>query len=72
MRLRILYGTLLLIAGLGAYALLAMKLAVDWLPDHWAAQLGFYLVAGTAWLYPAAKLTRWMQDVPEPPRRYDP
>ena len=69
MRLRILYGTLLLIGGLAVYALLVMKLAVTLLPDNQAAELVYYAVTGTLWLYPAAKLTRWMQDVPPPDRR---
>ena len=70
MRLRILYGTFLLSAGLGVYALLVMKLAVVLLPEQWAVQLVFYLVTGTLWVYPAAKLTYWMQDLPPPPDRF--
>ena len=38
MRLRIFFGTLILIVGLGLYAL-----------------------AGVAWVFPAARLTGWMQ-----------
>jgi hypothetical protein len=63
MRLRILFGTLFLILGLSLYALLVMAVATRLLPDHWAAQMVFYAVAGVAWIFPAARLTGWMQRV---------
>lgn len=65
-RLRILYGMLLLIGGLAAYSLAVMALAVRILPDSGWAEFPYYLVAGTIWIYPAARLTRWMQDLPDP------
>jgi hypothetical protein len=61
MRLRILGGTVILVAGLALYVLAVMRLAVALLPEHWAAQTIFYLLAGIAWVIPAARLTRWMQ-----------
>jgi hypothetical protein len=61
MRLRILFGTLLLVFGLGLYALLVMAAATRLLPDHWAVQTAFYAVAGIVWIFPAARLTGWMQ-----------
>jgi hypothetical protein len=61
MRLRILIGGLLLIVGLGAYALAVMAVAVRLLPDQWVVEAGFYGAAGIAWIFPAARLTRWMQ-----------
>jgi hypothetical protein len=64
-RLRILFGMVLLIVLLGVYALLVMSLAVRVLPDQTLVEIVYYLVTGTIWIYPAAKLTRWMQDVPE-------
>jgi predicted membrane channel-forming protein YqfA (hemolysin III family) len=67
-RLRILLGVVLLVAGLAVYALLAMQLAVTILPENRLVELLFYAVAGTVWLFPAARLTRWMQ-APEPPER---
>jgi hypothetical protein len=70
MRLRILYGTIILLLGLGLYAVAVMVVAVEFLPAHWAAQLAYYFVTGTIWLYPAAQLTRWMQDLPPPPDRF--
>jgi hypothetical protein len=70
MRLRILYGTILLLLGLGLYAAAAVIVAVDVLPAQWAVQLLYYFVVGTVWLYPAARLTKWMQDLPDPPDRF--
>jgi hypothetical protein len=67
MRLRILAGTAVLVLGLIVYSLLVMRLAVDVLPEHWAVQAVFYLVAGVLWIFPAARLTRWMQASPTTP-----
>jgi hypothetical protein len=65
MRLRVLAGTLILIVGLAAYALAAMSLAVRVLPDNLIVETLFYAVVGVAWVLPAAKLTRWIQQRPE-------
>ncbi|HWK47519.1 MAG TPA: DUF2842 domain-containing protein [Stellaceae bacterium] len=64
MRLRMLYGTVILLVGLLIYALVVMVLAATILPAHWAVQVPFYTVAGIAWIFPAARVTRWMQDIP--------
>jgi uncharacterized protein DUF2842 len=61
MRLRIFFGTLVLIVGLGLYALLVVAAATRLLPDHWALEMVFYALAGVAWVFPAARLTGWMQ-----------
>jgi hypothetical protein len=61
MRLRILFGSLLLLAGLALYAFLVATIARRYLPDHWAAEIPFYAVTGIVWIWPAALLTRWMQ-----------
>lgn len=61
MRLRILGGTLLLVVGLSAYALAVAGIVTRVLPDDTALDLAFYGVAGVAWILPAARLTRWMQ-----------
>jgi membrane protein implicated in regulation of membrane protease activity len=63
MRLRILFGTLILVLGLALYALAVSALA-PLLPAHWAAQALFYALAGILWIFPAARLTRWMQQAP--------
>jgi len=61
MRLRILIGTLALVLGLAAYALSVMRLALWLLPGQgWTAAV-LYGIAGTAWVLPAARLTRSMQ-----------
>lgn len=70
MRLRILFGTFGLILGLGLYALLVMRLAIAVLPDNRIAEALFYLVTGIVWIFPAAKLTKWMQDLPPVPDRF--
>jgi hypothetical protein len=46
------------LAGLTAYVFVAATLS-GWVPDHWAAELLFYLVAGIAWVYPAGRLIAW-------------
>jgi hypothetical protein len=61
MRLRILLGSLLLIVGLALYALAVMVVAMRLLPDQVAIEFAFYALAGIAWIFPAARLTRWMQ-----------
>ena len=70
MRLRILYGMIILLLGLGLYALAVMVVAVDFLPAQGTVELVYYLFTGTLWIYPAAKLTKWMQDLPPPPDRF--
>lgn len=61
MRLRILIGTLALVAGLAIYGLAVVSLATRLLPEHWVVQALFYAAAGIVWVLPAAWFTRWMQ-----------
>lgn len=61
MRLRILLGSVLLVLALALYALAVMAAATRLLPDNQAVALAFYALAGIAWIFPAARLTRWMQ-----------
>jgi hypothetical protein len=61
MRMRVLIGSVVLVLGLTVYALLAMRLAVAVLPESTPVQVVFYAAAGLAWVWPAARLTRWMQ-----------
>jgi predicted membrane channel-forming protein YqfA (hemolysin III family) len=70
MRLRILFGMLGLILGLAIYALLVMRLAIAVLPENRLVEAIFYLVTGIVWIFPAAKLTKWMQDLPPVPDRF--
>lgn len=60
MRLRILVGTILLIAGLAVYAALVVIVGTRVLSDRTLLVLAFYAVAGIAWIWPAALLTNWM------------
>ena len=61
MRYRSLIGTMAILGGLAAYAG-AIGLAAERLGAMpWFFQAGFYALAGTAWVVPAAYLTRWMQ-----------
>ncbi len=32
----------------------------DFIPDHWATDLVFYIVAGTAWAFPLKPVFIWM------------
>jgi hypothetical protein len=61
MRHRSLIGTMVILGGLAAYSG-AVTLAAERIATmHWIVQAGFYALAGTAWVVPAAYLTRWMQ-----------
>jgi hypothetical protein len=53
-------GIVALLAGLAAWTLVAMRVGATWVPEHWLAQLVFYATAGVAWIWPAARLVRWM------------
>jgi hypothetical protein len=61
MRLRILAGTVALIAALAIYAGLVVVAVHNLLPDETLVDMAFYAVAGILWIWPAARLTRWMQ-----------
>lgn len=58
-RLKKLIGTLAMLVFLFAYVAAALAVA-DHLPAHWAAQLAYYLVVGTAWGLPLIPLMKWM------------
>ena len=61
-RVRKFVGTLLLLALVAVWALLAMVAAQIILPhaNGWIAAL-YYAVAGLGWVLPAMPLIRWMQ-----------
>jgi len=60
--MRKLIGTVVLFIFMGFYALLAMALAVEVLPEAGKlTQFVYYAVAGLAWVLPAGVLVRWMQ-----------
>ena len=60
-RLRKLVGTIVLVAFVAIYALVAMTIGAAKLPgtSGWT-QLGYFLVAGLVWVIPAGLLIRWM------------
>jgi hypothetical protein len=47
------------VVGTLAYLGMAVTLADHVVPMHWALALTYYLVAGLAWTWPAARLMRW-------------
>ncbi len=59
-RLRKALGLIAMLVGLIVYAGAAAAIA-DHLPDHWLVNLVYFTVAGLLWIYPAARLVRWMQ-----------
>jgi len=63
MRLRILVGTIGLILGLFVYAGLVV-IATPLLPQETLLDMAFYAAAGMIWIWPAARLTRWMNEAP--------
>jgi hypothetical protein len=51
-------GFLAILVFLAAYVWAATTLG-GYLPDHWAADLVFYLCAGILWVPVAGRLVRW-------------
>ena len=61
-RLRKLAGTVALLVFLSVYALLAMAVAVVLQVNaSKAVELGYYVIAGLAWVIPAGIIVKWMQ-----------
>ncbi len=59
---RSLYGMLILIFGLAAYAFFIASIG-DYLGNtHIAVQVVFYFITGTVWIFPVGKLLRWMAE----------
>jgi hypothetical protein len=58
-RLKKLIGSLAMLVFLFVYVAAALAVA-DHLPAHWAAQLVFYAIVGTAWGLPLIPLMKWM------------
>ena len=67
-RLRKLLGTIVLVVFVAFYSLTAMTVAAAKLPGTSSfVQLVFFVVAGLAWVIPAAPLVAWMQKPDRPP-----
>lgn len=58
-RVRKLIGLAGIMAFLAGY-IAAVTLIADHVPDHWAARLVFYVVAGLGWGVPILPLIAWM------------
>jgi hypothetical protein len=58
-RMRKLIGLFGLMGFLAAY-IVVVTLISDHIPDHWAARLAFYVVAGISWGIPILPLIAWM------------
>jgi hypothetical protein len=58
-RTRKLIGLAGIMVFLAAY-ITAVTLISDHVPDHWAARLVFYVVAGVSWGIPILPLISWM------------
>lgn len=67
-RTKKLFGAVILPTAIFAYVLVAGA-AADFIPDHWAARLAYFAVAGLAWIWPAKLLIQWMNSERDPPRR---
>jgi len=59
-RTRKLVGMAGLLIGLFVYSMGVLYVAVEFLPDHWAAQLIYYTIFGVAWAFPAKYLMVWI------------
>lgn len=65
-RVKKLIGAVLMVLFVAFYALLIVGLAPRVLTGATKlAELGFYLVAGLAWVVPLLPLIRWMEKKPE-------
>jgi len=62
-RVRKFIGLFAILLFMGAYVMVIATLG-DYLPDHWAAQLVYYALAGTLWGVPLFPLIRWMEHRP--------
>lgn len=52
------------ILGFLAFYVVAISTIGDHVPDHWAAKLVYYALAGTFWGVPLFPLIRWMNREP--------
>lgn len=62
-RLKKLIGLVGILTFLGVYVVLVSTVG-DHIPDHWAARLAFYGIAGIVWGIPLFPLLSWMERKP--------
>lgn len=60
--MRSIYGMLILIFGLAAYAFAVAAIGELLMESHMTFQVIYYLITGTVWIFPVGKLLRWMAD----------
>ncbi len=58
-RLRKLIGLFAILGFFVLYVVVASTVG-DYVPDHWAARMVYYALAGTLWGVPLFPLIRWM------------
>jgi small-conductance mechanosensitive channel len=58
-RLKTLIGSIAILVFLFFYVVAVLAIG-DHVPEHWAAQLAFFGVAGVAWGLPLIPLLKWM------------
>ena len=58
-RLRKFIGLIAILAFLALYVV-AISTIGDYVPNHWAAKLLFYAIAGTFWGVPLFPVIKWM------------
>jgi len=59
---RSVYGMLILIFGLAAYAFAVAAVGDLLIEGHLAFQIIYYLITGVVWIFPVGKLLRWMAE----------
>ncbi len=68
-RIKKLIGTVLILLWITIYSLIAMRLAVEILPQaNWLVSLLFYATAGLLWIVPVGLAFPWMNRDNRPPR----
>jgi hypothetical protein len=68
-RYRKLVGMLIISIGLVIYAITAVYIAIEVLPDNWLIELLYYCIAGTIWAFPARTLLVWIYKVNATPKQ---
>ena len=61
MHSRKIIGLIGLLALLAVYCAICVYVAVQFLPDSKWADVIFYPIVGVIWIFPAAKIVKWMQ-----------
>jgi len=65
MHSRKIFGLIGLLVLLALYCAMCVYIAVQFLPESKLAELIYYPIAGVVWIFPAAKIVKWMQASPD-------